>query len=232
MAQPEKNIIFAHGTTGLTDIKFRIHQTSNNFVMDDADGIFKASPGSPDIDATEDPENDGVYIHDEERVDWPEPSGKYIVYAYQDGQIIAESGVHLRYGKGTARLSKVTVAGGIPKPVAVVTETLEFPSTPDIDEATTAAYGTYRDCLGKSKIVVKNNYSVTGATAGWKIMLTSEDDIETPSTEITPANDGLADGSRFHGDTVYVDTLGAVKYRVRLNSDPTAGDASAWSVAI
>jgi len=112
MPQPEKNIIFPHGTTGLLDIIFRVHRDRDDYLLDNDDGIFKETPVGADISAVEDPDNAGVYLHNEDRVDWEFENDVYTVYAYQTGVLIGQGKLKLHYGRGSATLDPISGAGG------------------------------------------------------------------------------------------------------------------------
>ena len=112
MPQPEKSIIFPHGTTGLVDIIFRIHRDRDDYLLDNDDGTFSATPVDADIPAVEDPDNDGVYLHNEDREDWEFENAMYTVYAYQGADLIGEGKLKLHYGRGSATVNPIGGAGG------------------------------------------------------------------------------------------------------------------------
>lgn len=112
MSQPEKNLIFPHGVTGQVDIVFRVHRDRDDYLLDNDDGIFRETPVDADIPAVEDPDNDGVYLHNEDRVDWEFRNDQYTVFAYQAGTLIGEGKLKLHYGRGSVTLEPIGGTGG------------------------------------------------------------------------------------------------------------------------
>jgi hypothetical protein len=121
MPQQDKNIIFPFGTTGLSDIVFRVQRDRDDYELDNDDGVFKDTPTDADIPAVEDPDNDGVYFHNEGRVDWEFENDMYNVFAYQAGTLIGEGKLKLHYGRGSVTVKPISAGGGAPLPVGAST---------------------------------------------------------------------------------------------------------------
>lgn len=102
----EKNIIFPLGITGKT-ITFRIQQVSNNYWLDNLDGVFRLSPSSIDIPSIE---INGAYFLNENRTEWTSnsTSEKYVVFAIESGTITGYGELIVKNDQGTVILEAIS----------------------------------------------------------------------------------------------------------------------------
>lgn len=95
------------------------------------------------------------------------------------------------------------------------------------------------NCKGKSKIILKVEYSANNVTAPlWIALKDSNSDVgRVYSTKVTPANTGenddIQETNYFHGEGITLYTNGATSYLVVLADTPTnSGSISVWGKAI
>ena len=132
----------------------------------------------------------------------------------------------------------------VPKMLPSVGSVLDFEgATPNaLDEQSAQGVESPEiDCLGKSTIVLRSEYSANNVTAPlWIVLIDANvDPGRMYLRKETPGNTGEADEiqetSHFHGEAMSVDIskFGATKFRVVLADVPTnSGTISVWAKAV
>jgi len=91
------------------------------------------------------------------------------------------------------------------------------------------------DCKGKGTIVVKVTYNANDVEADFSIcFLDASDNVIGYTDAVTIQNRGIQDGSRYLGQMFVVEnSVGASKFRVRMDSAPTnSGNATVYAFAV
>ena len=88
-------------------------------------------------------------------------------------------------------------------------------------------------CSEKSEVVIKVTYSASNVPAPFRVIFLDENAKETISAQVTPANSGSKESSRYLGEAFSLPTLGAKAFKIRLDGVPTnSGNASAYGSAV
>ncbi len=75
-----KDIFLPYQSTGLIGTYMRVRQVSTGFLLDNADGDFRAVPATPNIPLAESSNLPSVYFKSENRLDWT--TGEYDIVGY------------------------------------------------------------------------------------------------------------------------------------------------------
>lgn len=69
-----------------TTVVIRVRRMIDGYLIDGADGIFKASPGTNGLSASPYTQLPGIYYVDENRQKWDD--GEYTIASYDDGGVL------------------------------------------------------------------------------------------------------------------------------------------------
>ena len=82
-------------------------------------------------------------------------------------------------------------------------------------------------------IILKPTYSANNVTAPLRVAVGDEDKNYSYTSEITPDNSTVADGSRFQGSMFNVESMNASFVKIRLTGTPTnSGNVSVFVCAV
>jgi hypothetical protein len=82
----EKKVYLPYDLTGQSGMYARVFRALDGYWLDFADGVFRASPATPNIPLTEQPGGPSVYYFTENRTVWTD--GLYLVYGYTSGNYL------------------------------------------------------------------------------------------------------------------------------------------------
>lgn len=122
----EKNLIFPIGYSGLP-MTFRIQRVSDNFWLDNSDGIFRSVPSIYDIPYST--ETNGTYFLNEARSSWqPNASAPetFACFAYNGTKVLGQGILIVHYDNGTSLLETVKTATNSDIGIEIVEQNLPF----------------------------------------------------------------------------------------------------------